>query len=114
MPGRAKLQGEHLNRRLKELAEREPWIPVSLYHAFVEAQRAADELWQIEKMTSFVDSMFLLEQQLANYGADPFQHGLGTANRQNIATFVRYAHDQGYIGREIPVDELFAGSTLNL
>ncbi len=104
----------HVMVMKKELAEREPWIAVNLYNAFVEAQHAADELWQIEKMTSFVDSMFHLEEQLAHYGPDPFQHGLGAANRANIETFVRYAHDQGYIGRVLPIDELFAASTLNL
>jgi 4,5-dihydroxyphthalate decarboxylase len=104
----------HVMVMKKELAEREPWIAVNLYHAFVEAQHAADELWQIEKMTSFVDSMFHLEEQLAHYGPDPFQHGVGAANRANIETFVRYAHDQGYIGRVLPIDELFAASTLNL
>jgi 4,5-dihydroxyphthalate decarboxylase len=104
----------HVMVMKKELAEREPWIPVSLYNAFNAAQRAADELWQIEKMTSFVDSMFLLEQQLEHYGPNPFENGLGAANRKNIQTFVRYAHAQGYISREIPIEELFAQSTLTL
>ena len=98
----------------KELAEREPWIPVSRCKAFNEAQTAAAELWRIEKMTSFVDSMFLLEQQLEHYGPNPFENGLGAANRNNIGTFVRYAYQQGYISRELSIEDLFAKSTLTL
>ncbi|MSQ53362.1 MAG: hypothetical protein EXR28_15940 [Betaproteobacteria bacterium] len=91
----------------KGLAEREPWIAASLYHAFVDAQRHADEVCQIEKMSSYMDSTFLVEQQRAAYGPNPYAQGLGDANRRIIETFVGYAHQQGYISRRIPVDELF-------
>ncbi|HVA15997.1 MAG TPA: hypothetical protein VNF99_22315 [Stellaceae bacterium] len=97
----------------KELAEREPWIAISLYNAFVDAQKSADECCQIEKMASYVDSMFILEQQRASYGDDPFRHGFAP-NRAVMETFVRYAHEQGYIGRRMPVDALFVPETLGL
>lgn len=97
----------------KELAEREPWIAVSLYHAFVAAQRSADEMCQTEKMVSLVDSMFLIEQQRAAYGDNPYVHGYGP-NRTVVETFLRYAHEQGYISRQIPVEELFVPETLGL
>ena len=103
----------HVMVMKKGLAEREPWIAVSLYQAFVDAQRSADEMWRTEKMLSLVDSMFYLEQQLAAYGPNPYVHGLGP-NREIIATFVRYAHEQGYISRRIPVDELFVPQTVSL
>jgi 4,5-dihydroxyphthalate decarboxylase len=93
----------------KDLVEREPWIAKSLYRAFDDAQRVADEVCQTEKMVSYVDSMFLLEQQKAAYGPNPFVNGLGPANRKLIELFVRYAHEQGYISRQIPVEELFVG-----
>ncbi|MFM9971166.1 MAG: ABC transporter substrate-binding protein [Burkholderiales bacterium] len=96
----------------KSLAEREPWIAKSLFNAFVEAQRVADEICQIEKMTSYVDSMFILEAQQAVYGPSPFEHGLGEANRRVMETFVRYAHEQGYISRRLSIEELFAVETL--
>lgn len=98
----------------QELAEREPWIAVSLYNAFIDAQKSADECCQIEKMVSYVDSMFLLEQQQAAYGPNPYEHGLGPTNRKIMETFVRYAHEQGYISRQVPVDELFVPATFNL
>jgi 4,5-dihydroxyphthalate decarboxylase len=98
----------------KELAERAPWIALSLYQAFLDAQSCADEMCLTEKMISYVDSMFLLEQQRAAYGANPYEQGLGPTNRKIIETFIRYAHEQGYIARQMPVDELFVPATLAL
>ena len=89
------------------LVKSKPWIARSLYNAFVEAQRSVDEVCNIEKMVSYVDSMYLLEQQQAVYGANPFVHGLGAENRRLMEMFVRYAHEQGYISRRIPLEELF-------
>ncbi len=97
----------------KTLAEREPWIAVSLYNAFVAAQQSADEVCQTEKMVSYVDSMFLLEEQRRAYGSNPFVQGVGP-NRRVIETFVRYARRQGYISRELSIDELFVPETLEL
>ena len=98
----------------KELAEREPWIAESLYHAFVEAQRMADRVYEIDpKLTSLIDSVYILEQQKSAYGPNPYSHGVRN-NRKVIETFARYAHDQGYISRVIPVEELFVPATLDL
>lgn len=98
----------------RDLADREPWVAESLYHLFVDAQRTADEIVQDDpKRISLVDSVFLVEQQRAAYGANPYVHGVAP-NRRAIETFVRYAHEQGYISREIPVEELFAPNTLTL
>ena len=103
----------HIIVMKKELAEREPWIAVSLFRAFVDAQRSADEMCQTEKMISYVDSMFLLEQQRAAYGDNPYRHGFAP-NRPVLETFLRYAHEQGYISREAAVEDLFVRETLDL
>jgi 4,5-dihydroxyphthalate decarboxylase len=97
----------------KELAEREPWIAASLYNAFVAAQKQADECCWIEKMTSYVDSMFILEKQKAAYGDDPFRHGFAP-NRKVMDDFIRYAHEQNYIARRMAPEELFVPETLGL
>jgi 4,5-dihydroxyphthalate decarboxylase len=97
----------------KELAEREPWVAVSLYNAFVEAQKSADECCWIEKMVSYVDSMFILEQQKAAYGDDPFRNGFAP-NRKIMDDFLRYAHEQNYISRRMTPEELFVPETLGL
>jgi len=96
------------------LADREPWVAEKLFHLFNTAQRTADEVVQDDpKRISLVDSVFLVEQQCKAYGANPYVHGV-EPNRKVIETFVRYAHEQGYISREIPVEELFAPNTLGL
>lgn len=98
----------------KQLAEREPWVAENLYRAFVQSQQAADQIYQTDpKLMSLLDSVFILEQQKALYGANPYAHGLAP-NRKTVETFVRYAHDQGYISRRIPVEELFVPATRNL
>jgi 4,5-dihydroxyphthalate decarboxylase len=91
----------------EKLATREPWIAKSLYDAFVRSQQMIDDVWRTEKVSSFVDSMFYLEEQQDVYGNNPFEHGLTEANRANIALFVKYAVAQGYIKRELSMDDLF-------
>jgi 4,5-dihydroxyphthalate decarboxylase len=52
--------------------------------------------------------VFLLEEERAVYGPNAWSHGLNPTNRKVIETFVRYAHDQGYIDRVMSLEELFA------
>jgi 4,5-dihydroxyphthalate decarboxylase len=98
----------------RQLAEREPWIAKSIYGLFVAAQREADELCQTDpKMLSLADAVFIREQQQKVYGADPYINGVAP-NRGTVEAFVRYAHEQGYISRTIPLEELFVPETLSL
>ena len=52
------------------------------------------------------------DEQRAILGDDPFQYGLGEANRKNLATILRYTHEQGMIARPLPLDDLFAACDL--
>jgi len=104
----------HIFVMKQDLAERAPWVAESLYHAFVQSQQAADRIYQTDaKLMSLLESVFIVEQQKAQYGANPYAHGL-KPNAKTIETFVRYAHEQGYIARRIPLAELFVPSTLDL
>ena len=97
-----------------ELARREPWIAASLCRAFAEAQRQCDRfLFADSKHLSLPEAVFILEEQRAAYGDNAWVQGLAP-NRHVIATFLRYAHEQGYIPRPMVVDELFAENTLGL
>ena len=97
-----------------ELAKREPWIAESLFHAFAAAQRTWDQfIFADPKHLSLPDAVFILEQQRAAYGDDAWAQGLGP-NRKVIETFLRYAHEQGYIPRPMRVEELFPENTLSL
>jgi 4,5-dihydroxyphthalate decarboxylase len=98
----------------QSLSEQEPWVSESLIQAFAEAQRQCDEFWRTdEKRLSLADGVFFLEQHRATYGANPYAQGLAQ-NRHVLETFLRYAHEQGYISRRLSVEELFPANTLSL
>jgi 4,5-dihydroxyphthalate decarboxylase len=95
------------------LAQEKPWIADSLYRTFAEAQNLSIETYLDPKRMSLFDSETLLEQHQASYGTNPYVQGFAP-NREVVATFVRYAHEQGYISQCKPIEELFAPSTLSL
>ncbi|OGA95017.1 MAG: hypothetical protein A3G27_06035 [Betaproteobacteria bacterium RIFCSPLOWO2_12_FULL_66_14] len=99
----------------QSLYDREPWLAPSLVKAFMEAQRVCDDFYAKDpKHLGFTDSVFFLEEQRAAYGERSWTHGLNPANRNIMETFLRYAHEQGYIPRLMTLDELFAPNTLAL
>jgi 4,5-dihydroxyphthalate decarboxylase len=98
----------------RALAQEKPWIAENLYRAFVEAQRLADETYQIDpKRMSLLDSIYVLEQQTAAYGSNPYVSGV-EPNRKILETLVRYGHEQGYIRDHVPLGALFVPGTLGL
>ena len=96
----------------ESLAREQPWIAENLVHAFRRSQQLCDELNDEPKRHSTPESVFILEEQRAAYGA-PWKHGL-EPNRHVVETFVRYAHEQGYIPRRPAIEEFFAPNTLKL
>jgi len=48
-----------------------------------------------------------MEEQAAILGPDPWAYGLGSANRKNLETALRYTHAQGLTGRLAAVEEVF-------
>ena len=89
------------------LLAREPWIADRLLTAFREAQRVCDDAYREPKYLSTFDAVLSLEAQRRDFGATQYAHGL-KRNRHIVETFVRYAHEQGYIAKLPDVDKLFA------
>jgi len=90
------------------------WVAEPLVNAFREAQRQTDAfLYANAKHSIFPDAVFYLEEERRVWGENPWPHGVA-ANRHTIETFVRYAHEQGYIDRRLAIEELFAENTLHL
>lgn len=52
----------------------------------------------------------LVVEALDRFGQDPWPYGV-ESNRHTLATFCRYADEQGVTARPLTVDELFAPST---
>jgi 4,5-dihydroxyphthalate decarboxylase len=90
-----------------------PWVAEPLVEAFRAAQRRTEEFYFANaKHTIFPDTVFFLEEERKVWGDDPWPHGVA-ANRAVVETFVRYAHEQGYVPRRLAVEELFAENTLH-
>lgn len=98
----------------ESLAKHEPWVCESLVHAFMDAQRLCDPACVSDpKLVSSADAIFHQENNRAVYGRHSWAHGVA-ANRPNIETFVRYAHEQGYTTRRLAIEDLFPANTLSL
>ncbi len=98
----------------KRLWDREPWVAERMFSALSEAQRQCVDFYRADpKHSTFCETVYTLEEERAIYGADPWVHGVA-ANRAALETFIRYAHEQGYIPRRPTVEEIFAANTLSL
>jgi 4,5-dihydroxyphthalate decarboxylase len=97
----------------RSLYQQHPWIAVSLYKAFVQAQRATYEDLSVTAASKAMvpwlnrhveDARRLMGDDFWPYGFVP--------NRDTLATFLRYHHEQGLSKRLLPPEELFAPETL--
>lgn len=100
----------HLVGLRRTLAERHPWLAVSVFKAFLAAKAHVEYRYptmlnpwapaEYERIRS------LLGDDFWSYGAEP--------NRDLLETFIGYSREQGILSRAIAVDDLFAPSTLEL
>src|SRR6185437_9099150 len=97
----------------RALYEQHPWIAMSLYKAFVQAQREAyDDLYVTAALKTMLpwltkhveDARALMGDDFWPYGFEP--------NRETLATFLRYHHEQGLSKKRLEPEELFAPETL--
>jgi len=86
-----------------------PWVAQSLCKAFVEAKRVAAERIYDSSALRFMEPWLNqhLEQARDLLGDDYWSYGLD-ANREVLATFLRYHHEQGLSRRLLAPEELFA------
>lgn len=90
-----------------DLVERHPWIVPNLYKAFEEAKAIAMERLFNPRVVPLAWYQNAWEEQEEVLGKDPWQYGMTPPNVKNLETVVGYSHEQGLIGRRIPLDELF-------
>ncbi|MBI4529193.1 MAG: ABC transporter substrate-binding protein [Deltaproteobacteria bacterium] len=95
------------------LWKRNPWTAKSLVEAFKAAQAECIQSYTDPKYLTLVQAPFILEDERAAFGPDPWAQGL-EPNRHVLETFVRYAHEQGYIDHRPTLEELFAKNTCSL
>ena len=105
----------HLIGIRKSLVERHPWLPVSVYKAFLKAKLLCmEELGQIGHLaTSQPWSVFEHDRLRELMGEDYWSYG-AAENRATLETLLRYSHSQGLSPRLVAVEELFAAPTFDL
>ncbi len=97
----------------RELYEKNRWIAMSLYKAFVEAQRRA---YKSLRETAAHKTMLPwltahVEDAVREMGEDWWSYGFH-ANRHVIDTFLRYHHEQGLSKKRLEPEALFAPETM--
>lgn len=99
----------------KALVEKHPWLPVSVFKAFVLAKELAMvELGQIGHLfTSLPWAVADYESAKTLLGSDYWSYGFGT-NRHVLDKFTHYHHAQGLSSTRVEPEQLFAESTLDL
>jgi 4,5-dihydroxyphthalate decarboxylase len=105
----------HLIGIRKSLVEKYPWLPVTVYNAFVAAKEVA-----VKDLTEIGQLMVHLPWVVDHYkearrvmGDDYWPYGLNE-NRKALETFTRYHHEQHLSVRRVAPEELFAPSTCDL
>ena len=102
----------HVTVIRQEIADKYPWVATNLVKAFDEAKALAYRRIANPRMAPLAWIRTAWEEQQDILGSDPWAYGLTDANRKNLQTVQRYCHQQGLIGRIMPLDELFADTDL--
>jgi 4,5-dihydroxyphthalate decarboxylase len=91
----------------QEIVEKYPWVPVNMFLAFEEAKRIAMHRMENPRIVPLAWYREAWEEQQEILGPDPWEYGLTGRNRHTLKTLVGYAHEQGLVRRQIPLEELF-------
>lgn len=97
----------------REVYEENRWIAMSLYKAFVEAQKIAyEELYETTALRTMLPWMIAeIEDVRRDMGHDWWPYGF-ERNRAALDTFLRYHHEQGLSTRRLQPQDLFAAESL--
>ena len=105
----------HLIGLRRSLADRHPWLAVSVFKAFLQAKRLVMEQHRdVGALTTLLPwGPAEYDRVRALLGEDYWAYGI-EPNRHVLETFARYSYDQGLSVQPVAVDELFAPSTVEL
>lgn len=93
----------------RTLVEEHPWLPASVFKAFLKAK----ELIDLRNTTVLPWAQAEYKRMQSLLGEDYWSYHV-EPNRHVLETFCRYALNQGLIARPVAPEELFAPSTLDL
>jgi len=97
----------------RDIYERDPWVALNLYKAFVAAKQHACRLLLEggSPNASFAWLQPLIEEERAIIGSDWYPYGI-EQNRPSLEALLQYTHEHGLTERRLRIEELFAPSTL--
>ncbi|HET7160270.1 MAG TPA: hypothetical protein VFI62_14825, partial [Burkholderiales bacterium] len=96
----------------KSIVDRHPWVVLNLYKAFVQANEIANQ-HRLEHVEYHLAAGLLPRDVHEALRTPLVQHGV-KANRAVLETAARYSHEQGLTPRVIPLEEVFASSTMDV
>ena len=97
----------HTTAIKEEVVSKYPWVPISLMQAFEESKRLAYKRMENPRIVPLAWFRSFLEEQEEILGRDPWIYGLSDINRKNLETLMQYSQEQGLLGKNMSVDELF-------
>lgn len=99
----------------RSLVEEHPWLPVSVYKAFLKAKDiCTQQIGDIGQLWSHLPwAVAEHEATVRLMGQDYWPYGVAE-NWKALDTLARYSHEQHLSARRVAVEELFAPSTLEL
>jgi 4,5-dihydroxyphthalate decarboxylase len=95
----------------EEIAAAHPWLPMAVYRLFEHARELAREYYEDPNYSMLAWGRLDVEDELRLFGRDPWENGF-RRNRENVARFIRYSHDQGLMPAPCEPQALFHPSTL--
>lgn len=101
----------HTTAIKQEVVDKHPWVPINLMQAFEKAKQAAYARMANPRIVPLAWFRHTLEEQEEILGRDPWIYGLGEQNRKTLETLMQYSHEQGLLGRKIPLEELFVNTS---
>jgi 4,5-dihydroxyphthalate decarboxylase len=98
----------------RDVLDKHPWLPASLYKAFVQAKRLADaefaEVTALKIGLPWLTAEFDATREVM--GNDFWPYGVAP-NRKTLELMARYSHEQGLSVRLVAVEEMFPPNTLD-
>ena len=96
-----------------EIHKRHPWVAFNLFMAFTKAKDLAQQRLPEAIPSALVFGREYLARTRELLGDDPFPYGLAR-NRAMLDDLTRHSVEQGLTSRALPLEELFAPSTVDL
>jgi 4,5-dihydroxyphthalate decarboxylase len=96
----------------RALLERDPWIALNIYKAFVAAKEMAHAPAR-EVASIYFDLDLLPVASRRVLDVDPYPYGV-QANRKMLEALVQYSHEQELTSRRLALEDVFHPATLEL